>query len=65
MTQQTWSKVFTGTNGYGGHAPAAFDAQVRASLPALDATEGPPDAPKVLRGHKIRIADGRLMCLEL
>ena len=27
-------------------------------MPALDATEGPQDAPKVLRRHKIRIADG-------
>src|SRR5947208_15921645 len=25
---------------------------MRASLPALDATEGPQDAPKVLRGHE-------------
>ena len=36
---------------------------MRASLPALDATEGPQDAAKVLRGHEIRIADGGLMCL--
>ena len=33
---------------------------MRAPLPALDATEGPQDAPKVLRGHQIRIADGAL-----
>jgi hypothetical protein len=51
-------------NRYGRHATAAFDAQMRAALPALDATEGPQDAPKVLRGHKIRIVDDRWICLE-
>ena len=45
-------------NRYGRHTLAAFDASMRASLPALDATEGPQDAAKVLRGHEIRIADG-------
>ena len=48
----------TGMNRYGRHTLAAIDAQMRASLPAFDATEGPQDAPKVLRGHEIRIADG-------
>ena len=41
-----------------GDQGAAFDAQMRAPLPALNATDGPKDAPKVLRGHSIRIADG-------
>jgi hypothetical protein len=62
--QQARPDVFTGVNRYGRHTLAAFDAQVRASLPALDATEGPQDAPKVLRGHEIRIADYCPMCLE-
>ena len=61
--QQTGPDVFTRMNRYGRHTLAAFDAQMRASLPALDATEGPQDAPKVLRGHEIRIADGCRMCL--
>jgi len=50
-------------NWYGRYAAAALDAQMCAPLPALNATEGPQDAPKVLRRHEIRIADGRLMCL--
>lgn len=60
--QQPWADVFTGMTRYG-HALATLDAEMRASLPALDTTKGPQDAPKVLRGHQIRIADGRLMCL--
>jgi hypothetical protein len=40
-------------NRYGRHTLAAFDAQMRAPLPALDATEGPQEAPKVLRGHGV------------
>jgi hypothetical protein len=51
-------------NRYGRHTTAALDAQMRAALSALDATEGLQDAPKVLRGHQIRIADYNLMCLE-
>ena len=62
-TQQTWPDVFTRMNRDGRHTPAAFDAEMRAPLPALDTTEGPQDPPKVLRAHEIRIADGRLMCL--
>jgi hypothetical protein len=50
-------------NRYGRHTLAALDAQVRAALPALDATEGPQDAAKVLRGHEIKIPDYCLMCL--
>jgi hypothetical protein len=64
MTQQTGPNVFTRMNRNGRHTPAAFDAQMRAPLPALDAAEGPQDAPKVLRRHSIRIADYCLMCLE-
>lgn len=45
-------------NRYGRYTRAAFDAQMRASLPALDATEGPQDTPRVLRGHEIWIAEG-------
>jgi hypothetical protein len=36
---------------------------MRAPFPALDATDGPQDAPKVLRGHQTRIADSHRMCL--
>jgi hypothetical protein len=46
MAQQAGPDVFTGMNRYGRHTLAAFDTKVRASLPALDATEGPQDAPK-------------------
>jgi hypothetical protein len=44
---------------YGRYTLAALDTQVRASLPDLDAAEGPQDAPKVLRGHEIQ--DSRLL----
>jgi hypothetical protein len=50
-------------NRYGRRALAAVDAEMRAPLPALDATEAPQDAPKVLRGHEIRIADDCRICL--
>ncbi len=39
-------------NRYGRHTPAAFDAQMGAPLPALDAAAGPQDPPKVLRRHE-------------
>ena len=61
--QQTGPDVFTRMNRHGRHTLTAFDAQMRAPLPALDTTEGPQNATKVLRGHKIRIADGLLICL--
>jgi hypothetical protein len=51
-------------NRRGRHTLAAFDEYMRTALSALDTTEGPQDAPKVLRGHKIRIVDDRWICLE-
>jgi len=61
---ETWSNVFAGVDGYGRHAATALDAQMGAALPHLDTTQGPEDAPKVLRGHEIRIREGHLICLE-
>jgi hypothetical protein len=51
--QQAGPDVLTGMNRDGRQTQAAFDTQVRAPLPALDATEGPQDMPNVLRGHEI------------
>lgn len=62
--QQARTDILARVDWYGWHATAAFDAQMRAALPALGATEGPQDAPKVLRGHEIMIAAQCLMCLD-
>jgi hypothetical protein len=55
--QQSGSDVLTRMNDYGRHTVAAFDAHVRASLPALDTTEGFQDAATVVRGRRIRVAE--------
>jgi hypothetical protein len=50
--EQSWSDVLTRMYRYGRHTLAAFDAQMRAPLPDLNAADGPEQASKVLRVTK-------------
>lgn len=62
-TEQTWSDVLTRVYRHGRHTKTAFDAQMRAPPPDLNAAEGPEETSKVLRGHDLRIVEPTLICL--